>query len=131
MKLSRVAQPIAGLLVIFGIMFGLLFARQQGLDLPVAVRGLTFLLVIPAIWLTLVYWGRIDEAAREAQKTAYFWGGSFGAGLGLIAASLLQDAPNLPAMASTQPFFFGACVAVGVQLACFILAWAYWWMSKR
>ena len=35
-------------------------------------------------------WNRIDEVAREAQKSAWFWGGSFGLFVALTAAMTTQ-----------------------------------------
>ena len=37
-------------------------------------------------------WIRIDEVAREAQKSSWFWGGSFGLFAALIIATLTQAA---------------------------------------
>ena len=83
--------------------------------------------------LTWVYWRTIDEVAKEAQKWAWFWGGSIGMGLGFVAtavrpiglASLFEGADPAHLMA-----YGGITVMVG-QLLGFTIAWAYWWMSRR
>ena len=58
-------------LAIFGAM-----SRDAGplalVLMALVVTGLSAL----AVWLTSKYWGRIDEAAREAHKWAWFWGGN-------------------------------------------------------
>ena len=135
---SGPAAPMAGLLAIMGLVAGLTFAQHNGLVLSDAVRWSVFLgLLVPAAWLTCLYWRRLDEAAKEAQKAAWYWGGSLGMGIGFIAVVLMTSADAtvgglLPADASpTQYVQAGAIGMMLVQLVGFVSAWALWWWSKR
>lgn len=85
-----------------------------------------------ALWLVGVYWRGLDEAAREAQKSAGFWGGSFGTviGLGLLVSPL--DLISLAASDSPRALMMhGGMVVALCNVAGFMVAWAWWWWSRR
>jgi len=82
------------------------------------------------LWL---YWRRLDEAAKEAQKFAWF--------VGSIAA-LVLTAPimmffrlgALPLPHGAPPgvhFALGWVMLALLQLLGFLIAWAGWWWAKR
>ena len=90
-----------------------------------------------ASWLTGIYWRRIDEAAKEAQKTAYFWGGSLGAGAA-FALSLWLSGPAgagaygvLIRTLHLPPLLLSVVIVVVIQTVGFLLGWAIWWGAKR
>ena len=137
MSASPRILAILGLVAVFGVFTGLALAlRGTGLD-PALRLALTLPLAAAAIWLTLIYWRAIDEAAREAQKSAWLWGGSLGMGLGIIAVVLAAQGmfgfeALAPAdLAPERLLIRGALMMVGGQLAGFFVAWAYWWWRRR
>src|SRR4051812_38918348 len=84
---SGPARPLQGLGLLFGGMLALQFG-QRALHLSfIAPVQLSILAIFAAaaLWLPRRYWLAIDEAARDAQKTAWFWGGS----LAIIPGGLL------------------------------------------
>ncbi|WP_309087618.1 hypothetical protein [Phenylobacterium sp.] len=117
---------------------GLLIGRAEDVEALREYRGLILLAsLIPALWLTWLYWRRIDEAARDAQKTAWFWGGSAGLGVGFAASMYVavRDPTFLgllpPNATPAELVHAGAFGVVIAQFAGFLLAWAFWWWSKR
>lgn len=88
-----------------------------------------------------IKWMRsIDEAAQEAHKSAWFWGGTAGMSVGmvfLVLASLSQaETMRLPSMFSerTDPAAYMATGAFGILFLMLIgygLAWLWWWWSRR
>lgn len=116
------------LLVVHGI-------RLSGIERgPALAAGVALAWGIPVSWLVLRYWRGIDEAAREAQKWAWFWGGTFGMAVGALALLLPQFglAQLAPAGASPADLMgFGAVVMVATQLTGFLVAWIFWWWGRR
>jgi len=88
-----------------------------------------------------VFWMRnIDEAAREAHKSAWFWGGTGGMAAGgvlVILASLPQaESLNLAAWFTdrTDPAAYmatGAFAMLTLMIVGYALAWVWWWLARR
>lgn len=81
----------------------------------------------------------IDEAAQEAHKSAWYWGGSAGMAVGgvLLVISAVQPATaalNLPAvLGRTDPVAYAAAGAFGILTLMLIgygVVWAWWWLSR-
>ena len=89
-------------------------------------------------------WLRTDEVAREAQKSAWFWGGAFGLVAALMAAGTMPLFPGawraafaaidahrggwpLPALSFVLGVMFAALAAACGWLA----GYALWWSAKR
>jgi hypothetical protein len=109
---------------------------QQGVVVP---RLLLALAAVAAIgvggWVTVIYWRNVDEAAREAHKFAWFWGGSGGLLLALPILALL-DTPTLEALGGggrdpAQWVCLGVFGLMLLQMAGYGLVWAGWWLSRR
>lgn len=82
------------------------------------------------------WWAKLDEAAREAHKWAWFWGGSAGmsGGLLLLFTLTLREGSALPSLFGTSPasaFIAGMTTLVLFQFAGYVLAWAWWWLKHR
>ena len=82
----------------------------------------------------------IDEAAREAHKSAWFWGGCGGmavAGVFIILASLPPVAAiSIPSIfpGRSDPAAYavtGAAALALLMTAGYTLAWAWWWWKRR
>ncbi|MBL8554782.1 MAG: hypothetical protein JNL41_10925 [Phenylobacterium sp.] len=124
---------LAGALVVLALQWGV---RASGYQLT----GLGFLALILG-WSAVIgvilmrYWRGIDEAAREAQKWAWYWGGSIGMGVAAVGLAMNPfDVVGLlvPAGADRRSLLLhGAGVVMFGQLIGFHLAWAYWWWSRR
>lgn len=88
-----------------------------------------------------VYWMRsIDEAAREAHKSAWFWGGTAGMSAGgvLVILATLPQAERLRFAAvfsdRTDPAAYmatGAFAMLTLMIIGYTLAWVWWWLARR
>lgn len=119
---------------------------------PAGAVALACLAVIWSFAAILVYWRGLDEVARDAQKTAWLWGGMAGGVIGLIvlgaptplqpviadaiaaATSWLRgggaEAPRLGAFGLTAVLLGGMYVLIA-QTVGFLIFWAGWWIVKR
>ena len=97
------------------------------------------LMMAGAMWGGAAWMGSIDEAAREAHKSAWYWGGTGGmavAGVGVIMASLPQ-ASSLTLVGingRTDPAAYMAAGAMGLLMLMMLgygVAWGIWWLARR
>lgn len=111
---------------------------------PAPSIGVVVLAVGLAVLLALhsLYWWRsLDEAAREAHKWAWWWGGNLGfvaGGAAVVIAALsgvkLAGIDLLPARV---PHTEAALIALGVaavfaaQAVGYGVAWCAWWIARR
>jgi hypothetical protein len=93
-------------------------------------------LMLGALAIGWVWMRSIDEAARTAHKTAWFWGGSAGmalGGVGVILAMLPSaERWTVDLGGRTDPAYYMAAGAFGmICLLClgYTIAWAWWWFS--
>lgn len=105
-----------------------------------AIFVLACILMIAAVWLGARWMKSIDEAAQEAHKWSWYWGGS----VGLAAGMVLVFVGSLPMGAGlqvaswfdgrTDPAAYmatGAMGIVGLMMIGYLLAWALWWFQRR
>jgi hypothetical protein len=125
-----VVMAASGLLLGFG-------ARAVNLSGAALVAMIAFL-IVAAGFGAVVYWRRLDEAAREAHKFAWYWGGSFGMAIAIVLAVTLtrggldtQLARMSEAAGPGNFVSLGMMAAMGVQAVCYLVVWAGWWISKR
>lgn len=124
----------AGLLGGFASGFLQSLPQPWGLTLIVALLVLT----MAATFAVMVWWWRgIDEAAREAHKWAWWWGGSVGIAIGgvvLLVAGMYGDLFPWPLPTGPGP---GELIGAGMvamlmlQMTGYVLAWAFWWLRNR
>lgn len=104
----------------------------------VAAAIVTAVAVALTVWICLLWWHGLDEAAREAHKWAWWWGGTAGTligGLGIMALSMVgSEDGRLPGgLASLSPTD-GAMLAVVtvllLQVGGYGIAWAVWWLAR-
>ena len=101
---------------------------------PMAAGMMIIALVVSLVWMRT-----IDEAAREAHKTAWFWGGSAGMAIGGVGVILA----NLPQLAAFDPLAYfpvrddpaaymalGAAILGLLMIAGYTVVWAWWWLSR-
>lgn len=101
-------------------------------------RPLLFLAAIAALpalaWAMLIYWRNVDEAAREAHKFAWFWGGSGGLLLALPAMALITTDRLELVFGPHEPSAWVAGGLIGMvvlQIAGYALTWAGWWLVRQ
>ncbi|MDY6922426.1 MAG: hypothetical protein SWI22_00510 [Pseudomonadota bacterium] len=99
----------------------------------IAVVSMVGAMVISVAWMRA-----IDEAAREAHKAAWFWGGCGGMSVGcavLIMTTLPQSTEwrfaaiggrtDPAAYAATGAFAMLALMVIG-----YTVVWAWWWLTR-
>ena len=103
---------------------------DAGAALVMASVGMVGIIAIVVLW-----WRRVDEAAREAHKWAWWWGGSPGMAVGGIGVMALINGDWADAwLAGFEP---DTLVALGVgfvlivQILGYTLAWLWWWAVRR
>lgn len=150
-KRKLVIQGAIGLILLFGLLFlsgfvvGYLEATGRlilnaGAAANVAVGLFSVAVIGVGVWIGIVWMKSIDEAAQEAHKWAWYWGGSLGmaAGLaGMMVLTIPRKVPlELPSMFSdrTDPAAYMATGAMGIlviMLIGYMLAWGWWWLQRR
>ena len=131
----RAAQEGRYAAVAFGATFllGLLFLLYPS----VGVEALTVVMMAAVLGVSFWWWSRLDEAAREAHKWAWYWGGSSGMLIGLVLMLVLKTRPAdiaLPASLGQTPadlLLNGMMAILLFQLVGYGLAWAWWWLGRR
>jgi hypothetical protein len=112
--------------------------ENVGILLPAWLAGLAAVVVsgLTMLW-SRRWWSRVDEAVREAHKTAWYWGGSVGMVpvMGL-AATLLFDRSGVSlerfaaAPGDGGLILTGIAVTLLLQLVGYGFFWAGWWLSR-
>ncbi|CAN5201455.1 hypothetical protein BH10PSE1_BH10PSE1_10800 [soil metagenome] len=96
--------------------------------------------MVAAIWVGALWMRSIDEAAREAHKAAWYWGGSSGMAVGgvLMILAILPGAGSvaLPVVMDgrTDPAIYAATGAFALMILMLIgygVVWAWWWLARR
>lgn len=125
-----------GLLGAWLIRQGVVTTDQTILAVMTVVAVLLMLgaMVVGALWMR-----GIDEAAREAHKAAWYWGGSAGLAIGgaLMIIAGTPQAAGLRVAASfhgrTDPTAYMALGAAGLMalmLVGYAVVWAWWWLAR-
>jgi protein-S-isoprenylcysteine O-methyltransferase Ste14 len=121
-----------------GLALGLGMRSLGLLEGPLGAAVMVAVVLCIALVGTVSYWRRLDEAAREAHKFAWYWGGSVGVAIALVLSVALAKANIDPLLIDLADgagagdlVGFGMLAAMGLQAACYFVAWAGWWISKR
>ena len=131
---------VMGASLLIGAVVGIAVAILEEGGNAFSRLGILAVLVIglaAVLWVCFRWWARLDEAAREAHKWAWFWGGSAGAGVGFIATSFatrfgqIDGSPVLASWTPAEAFYNGAMALMACQLVGYGLAWAVWWLQRR
>ncbi len=130
--------------LIGGGVIGYLGAADSGFDTSRAsfwlMGAIATVLMIGSLAFGVVWMRSIDEAAREAHKAAWYWGGSGGmalGGVGIILSTLPgAETWRIPALLDgrTDPAAYAAVGALGITLLMMIgytIVWAWWWLARR
>lgn len=91
-----------------------------------------------ALWIGAEWMRSIDEAAREAHKSAWYWGGSGGMCVGGIAFILASAGPWRDVIAKIigtggQPVDYmltGAALMLAPMMIGYVAVWSWWWLAR-
>ena len=137
---------IRGALLVFAVSLGLgliggvlgvILSGQPGVAGFAMTAVMLALVMAAALSICVWWWRHLDEAAREAHKWAWFWGGTSGMAVGavlLMVLSLRREEVVLPQWAGETPpelLLNGMMAILLFQLAGYGLAWAWWWLGRR
>ena len=115
----------------------MILSEQSGVFGFTMTAFILSLVMAGGLMICIWWWRRLDEAAREAHKWAWYWGGSTGMLVGLVLMLVLTTRPAdivLPASLGQTPADLvgaGMIITLGFQLVGYGLAWAWWWLGRR
>jgi hypothetical protein len=131
-RARKTALPILALLLGAAIALSLRFFADAP---PALLMGVSGAVALAALWVAVLCWRALDEVAKDAHKTAWYWGGSFGMLFGFLALTAAEKfRPDLLAGYADQPFELVQLGVVGIilaQLAGYLVVWAGWWFTRR
>jgi dipeptide/tripeptide permease len=105
-----------------GVLASQLIQKGPG-HLPLSLVIVACAVLIAAVVLaTVPWWRKLDDMARDAHLTSWYWGASFGGGVALLAAAAIDG---------QGPLFQGAILVFGAQALAYILCWLGWWALRR
>lgn len=149
-KRKLILQSVLGLVLIVlaafatGAVLGYLKASGQDINTSSAalwtVGAFATATMLISLWVGFRWMSSIDEAAQEAHKWAWYWGGSGGLAVGgvlVIMAGLPQAAAiHIPAWYADRadPAAYaatGAFAMLALMLIGYGVAWAWWWLGRR
>jgi len=101
---------------------------------PALILGGGLVAVAVLLWVSVIYWQNIDEAAREAHTFAWFWGGSGGLLLMLPVAAAIRGEFLIAVFGQRSPsdwVMIGFAALLAAQLIGYGLVWSIWWLRRR
>lgn len=114
-------------------------AVEQDIALLSVIAVMAVLMMALALWVGVAWMRRIDEAAREAHKAAWFWGGSGGMAVGGVFV-ILASAPPAERLAPPAGFAGradpaawaagGAMGMLALMLIGYAVVWGWWWLKR-
>ena len=121
----------------FGAVIGAGWALLDALNIavPPPLLAAAATLGIPLMgWAMWVHWRNVDEAAREAHKFAWFWGGTGGMLLGLPLMILTTSAKLEALFGARAPSEWvagGLLAMLALQITGYAVTWAGWWLIRQ
>ena len=134
---------LLALLFVVGAVIG--FASAKGAidpkaGMPIVMGTFALLVMAGSFWIGVLWMRSIDEAAREAHKWAWYWGGTAGMALGgvlmLLSAVPRQTPIQVPLAFGGIPdpagyAATGAFALMILMTVSYSIAWAIWWWRHR
>lgn len=126
---------LGGIVVGYGSTAGWFGVQTAGL---IVTAVFAIALMIGALWIGAEWMRVIDEAAREAHKTAWYWGGSGGMCVSGVVLILSTAEPWRDIIARFVPvggapvdyMAAGAALLLVPMLIGYTLFWAWWWLAR-
>ncbi len=140
MSAARFAVIFSIFAFLTGGAFGFFTSRgEYGSTTPAWVLPLgAAVMMTVGLVATFVYWRRLDEAAREAHKWAWFWGGMGAYSLAVLVLTWLVSLPpdiDIPSFVGRSDpaglIALGASAVIVAQTAAYLVAWCFWWLRNR
>ena len=122
----------AALVLAMGLAAGVLRASAEpGEATPYGLWVIAAAVIIGG-GVAIAAWRRLDEAAREAHKWAWYWGASAGM-LGALVLFLMGDAgiALIGRVGLRDTFEHGVTVVLALEIVGYLVAWAFWWLKRR
>lgn len=123
---QKAIWAVLGLAVLAALGVGVLASLliQKGPDrLPLSLIILACAALVGVVVLaSMPWWRKLDDMARDAHLTSWYWGASFGGGVALLAAAAIDG---------QGPLFQGAILVFGAQAVAYVLCWLGWWALRR
>ncbi|MDB5470744.1 MAG: hypothetical protein JWR84_2304 [Caulobacter sp.] len=123
------AGTVGGVTALFSAL-GLKPTAWLASGIAATVFALTF-------WFAWKWWQAIDEAAREAHKTGWYWGGTAGLLISLVLFTGLHFADPAVSLAryamiegDAGLILTGIAVTITAQLIGYGLVWSGWWFLR-
>jgi len=123
--------------LVVGLATGAILGFGDASGMPVSVQtAILGISLILAVGYCSWAFARLDEAAREAHKSAWWWGASGGMVVAaLFIPALLQGSDlGLGRIMGDQPgdlVIGGAFAVLLLQVAGYFVAWTAWWLRRR
>ena len=131
------------ILVLAGIAVG--YGSERGgpsaeASVPFVMVGLALVLMTGSFWIGVLWMRSIDEAAREAHKWAWYWGGTAGMAVGgvlMLLSGIPRRSPlQVPLVmgGTPDPAGYAASGAFALMMMMtlgYTIAWAIWWWRHR
>ena len=145
---GRLVKPLASfvLLMVAAVVLAFVIAvvgRASGFSLDLsalaAMSVAAVLLMAGALWVGAIWMRSIDEAAQEAHKSAWYWGGCAGmciGGVAVILAHLPQaETWRMPSwipgrLDAVAYAATGAMMMLLLMIAGYLVVWAWWWLAR-
>lgn len=81
------------------------------------------------LWALAPWWRSLDEAAQEANKSAFFWGGQFGIFFAFLLGMI--EMTSTPFQRPRVPeWMLGVIVAMVCQLVGYAIFHLIWWLRR-
>ncbi len=145
MKLDTIRKSYFAYLITMCVLGGVgAFLLLRGMaNLRQVLGGYLIILVIVlaiSFPMCISWWKQIDEAAREAHKTAWFWGGSIGMFVSILIAALnlFFDGAILNGIGKVYNihnindygFEFGLINVMTFMGLGYMIHWGLWWKGR-
>ena len=85
--------------------------------------GIAAIILIGVFLAMTPRWRMLDYMQRDSRLVSWYWGGSFGGGLGLVLTIILGGVRS--------PLFAGAAMVWLLQCAGYVLVRVRWWFAHR
>ncbi|RZJ04330.1 MAG: hypothetical protein EON89_08240 [Brevundimonas sp.] len=131
------------LLTLVGAAIGYASAKgaiDASAGMPLVIGAFALLVMAGSFWIGVLWMRSIDEAAREAHKWAWYWGGTAGMAVGgvlMLLSAIPRRAPLQVPLAFggvPDPAGYAATGAFGLMMIMtlgYSIAWAIWWWRHR